>query len=105
MRKFDSLITLKTSRLLKNVLVEESNQRKISLSELVRMRIKEFRVYNNEDIPSMKLEWNGYLILKRCPRCSQIYEADRITQVFCSNYCGCKKMPQAVLKRQKLLIL
>jgi hypothetical protein len=105
MKRYDSLVTVKISKLAKNKLVEESTQRKISLSELIRLRINEFRVYNNEDIPAMKLNWKDYLILKRCPRCSQIYSATNINQIFCSNYCGCGKSPQAILKREKILII
>ena len=106
MKKHDTLVTLKIPHLLKTNLEQEAEQKGITLSELIRLRINNVLTHNGEDIPSISLRDNNYLSFKRCPRCNGIYVPNHIGQLYCCNMCGCNKLCNCGAKeRQKLLII
>ena len=106
MRKHDTVITLKIPSVLKSKLVVEAKDKGITLSELVRLRVKNVQTYNNEDIPTTSLRGNDYITLKRCQRCNGIFIPNHIGQLYCCNGCGCvKSCSCGAVELQQLLII
>ncbi len=106
MKKHDTIITLKIPSVLKSKLVVAAQDKGITLSELVRLRVNNVQTYNNEDIPTTSLREDDHITLKRCQRCNGIFMPNRIGQLYCCNGCGCRKSCSCgAVELQQLLII
>ena len=105
MKKHDTIITCKISRVFKARLKDEAARRKIGLSQLIRMKASNFQSYDGQDIPVITLRVGEHLILQRCARCNGIFTNGRIGQVFSCNNCGCNKPCNCGADERKRLLI
>ena len=105
MKKNDVTMSMKIPRVLKAQLEEEAEHKGITMSELVRMRMRNVQEYDGHDIPAFTLNDNTQVALGKCKRCGSIYFPKYPGQFYWCNTCGCEKGPCECQHRQRLLII